>query len=148
MRLVSIAVGTSLSLLGTAAGAAELEARNPFHCSLAMQTSYELAKEARGAEDPLVKDLHSRLVYQAFAAARFPKAMDSDQEAEAIRAQLAGDGDAAFALTEACMIRQDTSRRFVQARLEKQIADDFSQEPISAQASLADLKQLFAKPQP
>ena len=145
MRVVSIALGTALSFIGTAAGAAELEARNPFHCSLAMQTSYELAKEARGAEDPLSKELHSRLVYQAFAAARFPKSLDSDEQADAIRAQLAQDRDAAFALTEACMIRQDAAPRFRQARLEKQMAENFEKPPVTAHASLAELKDLFAQ---
>ena len=54
MRVVSIALGTALSLVATAAGAAELEARNPFHCSLAMQISYERAKEVRGADDAIL----------------------------------------------------------------------------------------------
>lgn len=144
MRVVSIALGTALSLVATAAGAAELEARNPFHCSLAMQISYERAKEVRGADDPLTKELHGRLVYQAFAAARFPKSLDSDQQADAIRAQLAGDGEAAFALTEACMMRQDATPRFRQARLEKQIEDNFAKPPATAHASLAELKGLFA----
>jgi hypothetical protein len=143
MRVVSIALCAALSLIGTAAGAAELEARNPFHCSLAMQVAYDLAKQARGAEDPLSKELHGRLVYQAFAAARFPKALDADQDAASIRAQLAQDGDAAFALTEACMLRQDATPRFRQARLEKQIAENFSQVPVAVHASLAELKQLF-----
>ena len=143
MRVVSIALGTALSLVATAAGAAELEARNPFHCSLAMQISYERAKEVRGADDALTKELHGRLVYQAFAAARFPKSLDSDQQADAIRGQLAGDGEAAFALTEACMMRQDATPRFRQARLEKQIADNFAKPPATAHASLAELKGLF-----
>ena len=147
MRVVSLALGMAFAFLGTAAGAAELEARNPFHCSLAMQVSYELVKEARGAQDPLTQDLHGRLVYQAFAAARFPKALDSDQEAAAISAELAADGEAAFALTEACMIRQDATPRFRQVRLDKQIADNFSQEPISVQASLAELKDVYTKVQ-
>ena len=144
MRVVAIALGIALSVAGTGAAAAELEARNPVHCSLAMQVSYERAKEARGAEDPLTKELHGRLVYQAFAAARFPKQLDSDQQADAIRAGLAQDGEAALALTEACMIRQDATPRFRQARLEKQIADNFAQPPATAHASLAELKQLFA----
>jgi hypothetical protein len=143
MRVVSIAWGTALSLIGTAAGAAELEARNPFHCSLAMQVSYELAKEARGAEDPLTKELHGRLVYQAFAAARFPKAIDSDQQASVITEQLSSDGETAFALTEACMLRQDAAPRFRQARLEKQIAENFEKAPVTVHASLAELKDLF-----
>ena len=144
MRVVSIALGAALSLAGSAAGAAELEARNPFHCSLAMQVSYELAKDARGAEDALTRELHGRLVYQAFAAARFPKALDADQEAAAISDQLASDSEAAFALTEACMLRQDATPRFRQARLEKQIAENFAQEPLAVHASLAELKGLFA----
>ena len=143
MRAFSIALGAAVSLIGTAAGAAELEARNPFHCSLAMQVSYELAKEARGAEDALTKELHGRLVYQAFAAARFPKAIDSDQQAAAISEQLAQDGEAAFALTEACMLRQDATPRFRQARLEKQIAENFETAPVTVHASLAELKDLF-----
>jgi hypothetical protein len=143
MRVVSIALCAALSLIGTAAGAAELEARNPFHCSLAMQVAYDLAKQARGAEDPLSKELHGRLVYQAFAAARFPKALDADRDAASIREQLAKDGDAAFELTEACMLRQDATPRFRQARLEKQIAENFSQAPVAVHASLAELKNLF-----
>jgi len=145
MRVVTIALGAALSLLATTAGAAELEARNPFHCSLAMQLSYERAKEMRGAEDPLTKELHSRLVYQAFAAARFPKALDSDEQADAIRAELSQNGEAAFALTEACMIRQDATPRFRRARLEKQIAENFEKAPASAHASVAELKLLFAQ---
>ena len=143
MRVVSIALCTAFSLIGTAAGAAELEARNPFHCSLAMQVSYELAKEARGAEHPLTKELHGRLVYQAFAAARFPKSIDSDEQAAAISEQLSQDGDGAFALTEACMLRQDATPRFRQARLEKQIAENFEKAPATVHASLAELKDLF-----
>ena len=143
MRVITVALCTSLALIGTAAGATELEARNPFHCSLAMQVSYELAKETRGAEDPLTQELHGRLVYQAFAAARFPKAIDSDAQAAAISAQLAQDGEAAFALTEACMLRQDATPRFRQARLEKQIAENFEKAPVTVHASLAELKDLF-----
>ena len=115
MRVVSIALGMALTLGATAAGAAELEARNPFHCSLAMQVSYDRAKDLRGAEDALTKELHGSLVYQAFAAARFPKSLDSDQRADAIRAQLAADSEPALALTEACMMRQDATPRFRQA---------------------------------
>ena len=144
MRVVSIALGMALTLGATAAGAAELEARNPFHCSLAMQVSYDRAKDLRGAEDALTKELHGRLVYQAFAAARFPKSLDSDQRADAIRAQLAADSETALALTEACMMRQDATPRFRQARLEKQIEDNFAQPPVTVHASLAELKGLFA----
>lgn len=144
MRVLSIAFGVGLTLVGNAAAAAELEARNPFHCSLAMQVSYERAKHALGAEDPLTKELHGRLVYQAFAAARFPKQLNADEQAEAIRAELAADSDTALALTEACMIRQDATPRFRQARLERQIADNFAQPAATAHASLAELKELFA----
>ena len=148
MRVASIALFAAVTLGSSAAGAAELEARNPFHCSLAMQVSYELAKDARGEQDPLTRELHGRLVYQAFAAARFPKPLDSDQDAAAISAELAADGEAAFELTRACMIRQEATPRFREARLQKQIAENFSREPISVQASLAELKGLYAKVQP
>lgn len=143
MRVVTIALCTTAALAGaTAAQAAPLEARNPFHCSIAMQVSYELAKDARGAEDPLTKELHSRLVFQAFAAARFPKALDSEEEAATLSKQLSEDAETAFALTEACMRRQDASPRFRQARLQKQV-DGLPEAPVSAHASLTELKGLF-----
>ncbi len=144
MRVVTFALCTAAAALGaSSAGAAPLEARNPFHCSVAIQVSYELAKSGRGAEDPLTRELHSRLVYQAFAAARFPKALDSAEEAGVMSKQLAEDPDAAFALTEACIRRQDASPKFREARLQKQVADGLPQAEVTAHASLAELKGLF-----
>lgn len=147
MRVIALSGAAALLGAGTAM-AAELEARNPVHCSVAMQVAYELSKDRRGAEDVLTKELHGRLVYQAFAAARFPKPLDSDAHAEAISTQLTADPETAFALTEACMLRQDATPRFRQARLEKQIAENFTQASATVHASLVDLKQLFAKVQP
>ena len=131
-------------MAGAAAEARTPEARNPFHCSIALQISYELAKEARGADSAIARELHTRLVWQALAAARFPKAPDADAQAAALRTQFLSDSETGVALAEACMRRQDAHPSFREARLEKQLSDGVPQEPLSIRASVDELKTLIA----
>ena len=130
---------------GGAAQAAAPEARNPFHCSIAFQVSYELAKAAQGADSLLSRDLHSRMVWQAFAAAKFPKAGDPQAEADALRRVFTADPEAGMAMAAACMRRQDAHPSFREARLEKQVRDGFPLEPLSTRASLEQLKGVFQR---
>ena len=120
------------------------EARNPFHCSIAIEASYELAKAKLGAEAALTRELHTRFVWQAFAAAAFPKPFDSELEADGLRQQFEQDSQSAVALAEACMKRQDAHPKFRAARLEKQVRDGLPKEPVSARASIEGLKALHA----
>ena len=143
MRNVSLFIAAALAGTG-AAQAASPEARNPFHCSIAIEASYDLANQRLGAEHALTQELHTRFVWQAFASAAFPKRLDSDSEAEALRQQFAADSDGAIALAEACMKRQDAHPKFRAARLEKQVRDGFPKEPVSVRASLEGLKGLRA----
>lgn len=139
---------TSICAAALAAGAAQAgapEARNPVHCSIAFQVTYEIAKEGLGADATLSRELHGRLVWQALAAARFPKNDDSGAEADALRERLAADSEGVMALTEACMKRQDANPDFREARIEKQVRDGFPDEPLSTRASLAQLKGVYRR---
>ena len=143
MRCIAILSTIAVAVSATVAQAAP-EARNPFHCSIALEASYERAKERLGGEDALTKDLHTRYVWQAFAAAMFPKRIDYDAEATELRAAFAADPATAMAMAEACMKRQDVHPKFQAARLEAQSRPGVSREPISASASIEGLKGLFA----
>ena len=132
------------ALAGASAAQAAPEARNPFHCSIAIEASYELAKAKLGDEDALTRELHTRFVWQAFAAAAFPKRVGSELEAGELREQFGTDSQSAVALAEACMKRQDAHPKFRAARLEKQVRDGLPKEPVSARASIDGLKALHA----
>jgi hypothetical protein len=129
--------------LAVGASARTPESRNPVHCSIAFQVTYEIAKEGLGADATLARELHGRLVWQALAAARFPKNDDAQSEADALRKQFAADPDGVLDLTEACMKRQDANPDFREARIEKQVRDGFPNEPLSTRASLALLKRVY-----
>ena len=134
----------AVALGGASAAPAAPESRNPFHCSIAIEASYELAKAKLGIEDALTRELHTRFVWQAFAAAAFPKRLDSELEADGLRQQFGQDSQSAVALAEACMKRQDAHPKFRAARLEKQVRDGLPKEPVSARASIEGLKALHA----
>jgi hypothetical protein len=144
MRRLALSV-LCAAALAASAGARTPEARNPVHCSIAFQVTYEIAKEGLGADSVLSRELHGRLVWQALAAARFPKNDDSETEADALRTQFADDSDAVLALTEACMKRQDANPDFREARIEKQVRDGFPDQPLSTRASLAQLKGVYSR---
>jgi len=134
------------ALAAGAARAGSPEARNPVHCSIAFQVTYEIAKEGLGPDSALSRELHGRLVWQALAAARFPRTDQSAADAETLRAQFAaGDSDEVLALTEACMKRQDAHPDFREARIEKQARDGFPKEPLSRRASLEQLKGVYER---
>lgn len=135
--------GFCAAALAASAGARAPEARNPVHCSIAFQMTYEIAKEGLGADSALSRELHGRLVWQALAAARFPK--NDDSETEALRKQFAEDADAVLALTEACMRRQDANPDFREARIEKQVRDGFPDKPLGTRASLTQLKGVYRR---
>lgn len=138
-----IGLCATASMAVGAAQAGAPEARNPFHCSIAFQVSYDLVKAAQGADSELARELHGRLVWQAFAAARFPKAADSEAEAGALARQFSEDSDAGLAMAEACMRRQDAHPEFREARLEKQLREGSEREPLSMRASLDGLKSVY-----
>lgn len=143
MRHLAI-FGCAAALLAAAGAPAQTpEARNPIHCSIAFQVSYDLVEAAQGRDGALAKELHGRLVWQAFAAARFPKAIDADAEAEALRKQFTDDPEAGVAMTQACMMRQDAHPLFQAAQLERQLREGVADEPPSLHASLAELKDVF-----
>jgi hypothetical protein len=132
--------------LASSANAGAPEARNPFHCSIALQVAYDLVEQAQGADSELAREVHGRLVWQAFAAAHFPKATDSEGEAESLRGLFTADREAGLAMAEACMIRQDAHPRFRAARLDRQIRDGFDKQRITARATLVELKQYYRGP--
>jgi hypothetical protein len=127
----------------SAAQAGTPEARNPIHCSIAFQVAYEIAKDGLGADAVLSRELHGRLVWQALAAARFPKGDNAEAEAEAMRRQFLADADAVLGLAEACMKRQDATPDFREARFEKQVRDGFPDRPLDRRATLAQLKVVY-----
>ena len=129
--------------LGMSAGASAQEARNPVHCSVALQVAYELVKTAHGPHSALAEDLQSRLVWQGYAAARFPQQLDGETERDALRQRFLDDRTTAAAMAEACIRRQDAHPQFREARLERQLQGGFSAEPISTHASIEQLKGLF-----
>lgn len=142
MRHRSIWLGSAIALAGMSAQAAAQEARNPVHCSVALQVAYELVKGAYGPDSALAEDLQGRLVWQGAAAARFPTNLDADADRDALRKQFLSDRPAAVAMAEACMRRQDAHPQFREARLERQLREGFSAEPLSAHASVQELKGL------
>lgn len=134
----------SLALIASAAHAAP-EARNPFHCSIALQVAYEMTREAEGPDSDLSRELHGRLVWQAFAAASFPRALDSDAQGEALRRELTDDSDAGVALAEACIKRQDANPRFQASRVEEQIRRGPEARPLDAPRTIAELKDFHRR---
>jgi hypothetical protein len=131
-----------------AAGAAQAEerapeARNPFHCSIALQVAHALVREAHGPEGALTRELHGRLVWQALAAARFPKTADSDEQADALRSRFSENRDEGLAMVEACMRRQDAHPRFQAARIEQQIREGEKLESANSGSALAELRDVY-----
>lgn len=135
--------GLALAATGTARAAPE--ARNPFHCSIALQVAYEMAKEAEGADSALSKELHGRMIWQAFAAARFPKPLASDEQGEALRRQLTGDTETELALAEACIKRQDAHPRFQAARIEERMRQGPDARPIDAPTMIVELRDFHRR---
>jgi hypothetical protein len=146
MRHGLIGTACAAFLLAAPAFAGAPEARNPFHCSIALQVAYDLVEEAQGTDSELAREVHGRLVWQVFAAAHFPKALDSEAAAESLRALFAADREAGLAMAEACMIRQDAHPRFRAARLDRQIRDGFDKQQVTARATLAELRQFYRSP--
>ena len=134
MRHQLIVGAIAAAFFAGSAQAGAPEARNPFHCSIALQVAYDLVEEAQGPDTELAQEVHGRMVWQAFAAAHFPRALDSEAEAESLRALFGGDRDAGLAMAEACMIRQDAHPRFRASRLDRQIRDGFDKQAITAKA--------------
>lgn len=143
-RLVVMVCGIAFCT-GAYAQPRPLEARNPFHCGIALQVTHDLVKKAHGADSLLAEDLQDRVLWQSFAAARFPKPLGSDVEGDALRRQLIEDPQATVALAEACMIRQDAHPQFREARLEKQLRDGLPTIGESDRASIEALKGFLGK---
>lgn len=134
-----------LALATSATARAAPEARNPFHCSIALQVAYEMSKEAQGADSPLSRELHGRLVWQAFAAARFPRALDSDAEGEALRKKLSDDSEAGLTMAEACIKRQDAHPRFQASRVEEQLRRSPDAIPLDAPTMIVEMKDFHRR---
>ena len=135
--------GLALAVSGTARAAPE--ARNPFHCSIALQVAYELAREAQGADSALSRELHGRVVWQAFAAARFPRPLDSDAQGEALRRQLTEDREAGLSLAEACIKRQDAHPRFQASRIEEKMRRGTEASPIDTPTMIVELRDFHRR---
>lgn len=148
MRYASITAFCAAALIATAASARIPEARNPFHCGIALQVAYDLVRKAHGPDSALAGELQGRIVWQSFAAARFPKALDSEVEGDALRRTFIADPQATVAMAEACMIRQDAHPQFREARLEKQLREGLTMEPASERASIEALKGLLRPTRP
>jgi hypothetical protein len=128
------------------AEAPAVEARNPFHCSIALQVAHALAREAFGPEGPLTQEVHSRLVWQALAAARFPKAGHAEADADALRRHFSEHREEGLAMAEACMRRQDAHPAFQAARIDKQMRAGTNVEPANIRTVMAELIDAYRRP--
>jgi hypothetical protein len=147
-HIVAIGIcAAALAASGANAEAGAPEARNPFHCSIALQVAHALARAAYGPEGPLTHEVHSRLVWQALAAARFPKTADAEAQADALRARFIENREEGLAMAEACMRRQDAHPAFQAARIEKQIRQGINVEPANIRTVMAELIDAYRQPE-
>jgi hypothetical protein len=144
---IGIACAAALAPLGAQAEVGAPEARNPFHCSIALQVAHALARAAHGPEGPLTHEVHSRLVWQALAAARFPKTADADVQADALRTRFSENREEGLAMAEACMRRQDAHPGFQAARIEKQIREGINVEPANIRTVMVELIEAYRQPE-
>jgi hypothetical protein len=145
-----VAMGICAAALAARVAHAEAgspEARNPFHCSIALQVAHALARSAHGPEGVLTHEIHSRLVWQALAAARYPKPADAEAQADALRIRFDENREEGLALAEACMRRQDAHPGFQAARIDKQIRAGTNVEPADIRTVMAELVEAYRQPE-
>lgn len=111
-------LGVSVIALFGGIGSAEAapDARNPFHCGVAISVAYDLAKEEHGEGSPLTEELKDRYIFQAMRSAMLPHMTPSEEEAEELRQLFAGTPRAGLAMANNCIKRQDVDPRYLATR--------------------------------
>ena len=117
MRAAAV-LGVSVIALFGGIGRAQAapDARNPFHCGVALSVAYDLAKGQHGDDSPLTRELKDRYIFQAMRSARLPHMTPSEPEADALRLLFSGTPEAGLAMANNCIKRQDADPRFVATR--------------------------------
>ena len=117
MRAAAI-LGVSVIALFGGIGTAQAapDARNPFHCGVAISVAYDLAKGEHGDDSPLTRELKDRYIFQAMRSAMLPHMTPSEVEADELRQLFAGTPEKGVAMANNCIKRQDVDPRFVATR--------------------------------
>jgi hypothetical protein len=111
-------LGVSIIALFGGVGSAQAapDARNPFHCGVALSVAYDLARQEHGEDSPLTEELRDRYVFQAMRSAMMPHMTPSEEEADELRHFFAGTPKAGLAMANNCIKRQDVDPRFLATR--------------------------------
>lgn len=117
MRAAAIFGISIIALVSVGAGTAHAaDARNPFHCGVALSVAYDLAKAEHGPDSPLTRELKDRYVWQAMRSAMLPHMTPSEAEADALRARFGADTAIGLAMAKNCVKRQDANPRYLATR--------------------------------
>ena len=124
MRAAAVFGVSVIALLGGIGTAhAAPDARNPFHCGVALSVAYDLSRQENGDNSPLTRELKERYIWQAMRSAMLSHMTPSEPEADALRALFSGTPEAGLAMANNCIRRQDADPRFLATRPTVTLAD-------------------------